>query len=454
MLPTPAQVRIKRLRSSPVGYRLARGAFWSTISELMSRALGIVTFFTIARVLGREVFGELGVIQSTVAMFGTVAGFGLGMTATKHVAELRTSDPVRAGRVIGITTLASVVTGTTLAAVMVILGPWLASSALAAPHLAATLQVSSLLLLLGAVNGAHSGAMWGFEAFRRMAVVNTWSAFLSFPIMVAATIQWGLQGAIWSLILSRAGSALLTYRALCAEAQRSDITVSYRGLRHEWTLLHSYSLPAVASGLVVMFGYWACNALLANSPNGYAELGLFNAANQWFNVLIMIPGTLGAAVLPVLAGGAESSSQSRKVLTVAMWMNAAIVVPIALVGSALSPYIMRGYGPDFGGGWPALILVFGTAVLLAIQTPVGQVIAAAGRMWLGTLMNTGWAVIFIALTWLLTADGATGLALARFLAYIAHGVWTFWFAATVLRRSSTAARATSQPAAAAVDYRS
>jgi len=37
--------------------------------------------------LGTVGFGELGVIQSTVGMFGVFAGLGLGMTATKYVAS-------------------------------------------------------------------------------------------------------------------------------------------------------------------------------------------------------------------------------------------------------------------------------------------------------------------------------------------------------------------------------
>src|ERR1022692_3038167 len=41
-------------------------------------------------------------IQSTVGMLGIFAGLGLGITATKYVAELRSHDPERAGRIIAL----------------------------------------------------------------------------------------------------------------------------------------------------------------------------------------------------------------------------------------------------------------------------------------------------------------------------------------------------------------
>jgi O-antigen/teichoic acid export membrane protein len=58
--------------------------------------------------LGKTGYGELGMIQTTVGMFGVFAGFGLGVTATKHVAEFRRSDPARAGRIIGLSSVFAV----------------------------------------------------------------------------------------------------------------------------------------------------------------------------------------------------------------------------------------------------------------------------------------------------------------------------------------------------------
>jgi O-antigen/teichoic acid export membrane protein len=91
----------KRIEASDIGIRLARGVFWSMAGAMISRGLMLVATVAVARLLGKTGYGELGMIQSTVGMFGVFAGFGLGLTATKHVAELRQSDPIRAGRILG-----------------------------------------------------------------------------------------------------------------------------------------------------------------------------------------------------------------------------------------------------------------------------------------------------------------------------------------------------------------
>ena len=58
---------------------------------LISRGLLLIATVFVARILGKIVYGEFGMIQSTVGMFGVFAGFGMGLTATKHVAEFRQS---------------------------------------------------------------------------------------------------------------------------------------------------------------------------------------------------------------------------------------------------------------------------------------------------------------------------------------------------------------------------
>src|SRR5579862_80744 len=86
-----------KLEASPVGERLVRGTFWSTAGTVVSRFLALAAAILAARIIGKVIYGELGIIQSTVGLFGTLAGFGMGTTASKFVAELRTKDPSKAG---------------------------------------------------------------------------------------------------------------------------------------------------------------------------------------------------------------------------------------------------------------------------------------------------------------------------------------------------------------------
>ena len=127
-----------------------------------------------------------------------------------------------------------------------------------------------------------------------------------------------------------------------------------------------------------------------------------------------------------------------------MLINGLCTAPVLLVLLPGSSWIMSFYGPAFSPRGAVLQVSLLSGVLLAIQTPVGNLITAFGRMWAGLFMNAGWAACFlcfahglIALGW-----GAQALAGANLAAYLVHTLWTFWFAATLLRpsqKSSTSA---------------
>jgi O-antigen/teichoic acid export membrane protein len=421
---------LARLEASEAGYRVARGAFWSFTGAVISRGLMFVASILVARILGKTSYGELGMIQSTVGMFGVFAGFSLGLTATKHVAEFRQTDPERAGRIIALAGLVALITGGLMSLGLFALAPWLAVHTINAPHLSGALRLAALMLFISALNGAQTGALAGFEAFKAIAQVNLLVGLVSFPVLLGGAYFGGTIGSIWALTINLAVNWLVNHWVLRREASRYGIAYGWRNCRQEWPVLWSFGLPAALSSMAVGPVDWACNALLVNRPNGYQEMGIYSAASQWYTMLLFLPGILGGVVLPVLSErlGCHDLALSAKTLRLAIKLNALFVLPPALVAGVVSPYIMRLYGEGFAGGWPTLVVVLLTASLFSVQAPVAQIIAASGRMWTGLLMNIGWGVVFLLGTLLLLDRGSLGVAAARALGYVAHSTWTFGFA--------------------------
>jgi O-antigen/teichoic acid export membrane protein len=149
---------------------------------------------------------------------------------------------------------------------------------------------------------------------------------------------------------------------------------------------------------------------------------------------MFVPSLLGQVILPILSHRLKAAdySESRKILSLALKANSFVLLPLALLAVASKP-LMGLYGHEFAAGWTTLILVLGSAGLLSIQMPVGQLLAASGRMWTILLMNLGWAVAFTLGTWLLVHRGAAGLASARLIAYALHAAWSFAYACFALQ---------------------
>jgi len=96
----------------------------------------------VVRLLKVEEYGELSIIRRTTAMFGIFAGFGLGLTATKYIAEFRNTDPERAGRIWGLINNTAVLTSLTASGLIILLASPISSKVLNAPHLSWLLRLS------------------------------------------------------------------------------------------------------------------------------------------------------------------------------------------------------------------------------------------------------------------------------------------------------------------------
>jgi len=414
-----------RLEASPAGERLLRGAFWSMIGSMVSRAMGLAAAILAARIVGKLVYGELGIIQTTVGMLGTLAGFGMSTTASKYVAEFRKKDPLRTGRIIALCSLASWGISLTLSAVLFFLAPWLCRHTLDAPQLTGFLRLSVPLLVVSGINGAQLGVLLVFEAFKSVARVNFITGSLNFPLVVGAALMFGLSGIICGMILAQAFGCLLNLRALRREAKRYKVEISFSTCISELPIIWRFSVPSVLTQILISAVGWVTATMLVRQPNGYSEMGSFNAANQWFNAALWLPMMICSAALPVLSEriGAADNQNSIRLLWMSVKINGLVVLPLVTLGCLASPYIMRSYGAGFNGTWPTLVAVLITAGLLSLELPIGEFLSACGRMWLGFWSNFGWGIIFLGSTMVLLERGAVGLASARMVAYFAHAIF-------------------------------
>lgn len=427
-----------RITAVPFARRLARGAFWVLVGAVAARVLRMPISIILARLMGPTKYGELGIVSGSIDLFATFAGFGLGLTATKYVAEFRTRDPLRAGRILAASTVVAAVSGAIFAIALVAIAPVLAARTLANPHLTGPLRIGAVAMLFSAMNGAQMGALYGFEAFKIVAYLQAALGVLDLPFMLAGYFLGGLNGVLWGMACSRLSAWLLMGFALRAEARRNGVHIVFDHWKHELAVLWHFSVPAALAGVMVMPVNWICSTILVNQPRGYAAMGIFSAANQWNSVLLFLPVVLGSGLLPILSDrmGERDGRSSRKILKVMMQLNGIIVVPCAIGMSLFSPWIMHMYGQGYRDAWSTLIATVWAAAVIAILTPVGDVIAASGRMWLGLLMNAGWALIYIIATVLLVRWGSLGLASARLIAYAVHATWASAFAYRLIARNS------------------
>ena len=423
--PAFLRLNLNKIRNSQIGYRLARGVFWSMAGAVISRGLMFAAWVFVARILNKTGYGELGMIQSTIGMFGVIAGFGLGLTSTKYVAEFRSTDPVRAGQIIGFSGLVAMVTGGLMAVGLFFFAPWLAEHSIKAPHLAGVLRIGALILFVNSLNGAQTGALSGFEAFKTIACVNLFISLVSFPLLVGGAYLGGLTGAVWALGINLCFNWLLNHLALNKEARRYKVPITFRKCRNELSILWRFSLPAVLGAAMIGPIVWVCNAMLVNKPGGYEEMGIFTATIIFQNLLLFAAGMLDAPLLSIVANaGSNVSERLSTVNILSTWiLGVVFAVPLLCFPEVAqlvfgSDYYTHHFQIAFS------LVVFCTSIM-AYKAGLTRIIVANNILWWGFFSNALWGIILIVSTLFLIHLGAPGLAASFVIAYMSQTLILF-----------------------------
>jgi len=420
----------KRIAMLPVGSLRSRflvGSFWALTGTILSQGLQLAATIVVARWLGKTAYGQIGIVKGTVGMCGVFVGLGLGLTAVKYVSEYRVEDPARAGRVASLTMTVALISGVLVSGALILVAPWLATHTLASPSVATPLRIGAGLLFFGEVNGVQLGILSGLEAFGPMARVSLWSGLWSFPITVAGAALWGVDGAISGLVVSLVVNCVLTHLVLRRETARLGISFSHFATWEESAILWKFSAPAFLASAVVTPATWICSTMLVNRPNGYAEMGVYTAADQWRNVVIFLPGIISRVVLPILSShskdSVEGDSRFSNALDAGFSVGVLVAFPAIAALSFGGSLIAKFYGADFAAMRYPLAGLLYAAGAIALGTPVGSAVQAKGAMWFGFLNNLAWGLLLVGFFRLVFFErGAMGLSLAWAFSYLVLAV--------------------------------
>ncbi|MEO8099670.1 MAG: oligosaccharide flippase family protein [Acidobacteriota bacterium] len=401
---------------------LLHGASWSVAAAVVARSSNLAALIICARLLPQERFGEVAIIQGTVGMFGPLAGLGLSATTTKFLAEYRTADRLRAGRILALSLAMAAIAGLMMTGALILFAPQLAARGLAAPQLSGSLVAASGLLLFGVFEAVQTGALVGFEAFSRIARLSCWNGLLSIPVIVLLTYLYGSQGALAGLTLSVALSCLLNWIALRAACRRYDVHPTFKGCSSERHVLLSFSLPSYLSGLLVAPATWLTSAYLVNQPGGYSEMALFGAADRFRYLLIFLPLAASRIAIPALSRYRSSGDHDgyRSAFRWNLIFGLLTTVVPALACIALSRFLMSWYGVDFRKGWPVLSILALSAIPTVLNTQLGSALLSNNRAWSRTVADMVLTIVFLSVAWVaIPRWGSVGLAGSFVLAYSA-----------------------------------
>jgi O-antigen/teichoic acid export membrane protein len=388
-----------------------------------------------ARFLGASHFGELAIILATTNLLTTLFAAGLGMTASRYVAEHRDSDPKRAGAIIGLSWATSIVVGAATTLLVLLLAPWLSREILHASGLSSALSLAGAVMFFAALNGSQVGTLSGLEAFHRVAFGNLVRGTGMILFVVIGAALGGVTGALLGHVAAGAVTALFYQIAVRRECAARSIVISYTFGREDLRILWQFTFPVLLTNLCFAPAAWWSNVLLANK-SGYSEAGVFNATLHWQLLIMFFSNAISNIGLPMLSNlrSERDPAKYKRCLALNFLLTSAPAITMAVPVAICSPLIMRLYGPAFEHGATALALISLAAVLSAINIPVGHAIWSLDATMSAVLLALLRSGALVISSYALAQAGATGLAGAYVIMGVVQTAATVPFMAWILRR--------------------
>ena len=408
-----------------IARRIARGSFWTVLGTGSGRVLNLVALIFAGRLLGAEGFGEFGLVQSTLSLFGMFAGAALGAAATRFIAATHRTDPERTGRIVGLVTGSALLSAGFFAVAIIAVAPWLARVVLEAPDLTSAVALGAALVGVGVLRGVQDATLAGFEAFRRIALLRVIEGAATLALIPLLVARFGPAGGIAVLTLGLAIAFLPGLHFVRQELRAHGLVPRWRGALSEWRLLRDFSAPSLLANTMATPVLWLCMLLLSRAPDGFAEVGVYNAAYQWHGPLVFVPMAIASVSLPILAQTWDQGDRVafRRVFAKVLGFGTLIALVPALAVSGLSPVIMAAYGSRFESGDTVLVLLALAAPLHVASNVANSAIQSIDCAWhLVPLAVMRGAVTIVLATLLISGQGGEGLAVAFFCGHFLRAV--------------------------------
>lgn len=363
-------------------------------------AIGFATSVITARALGPDGRGRY---FAVVTLAGIVAQFGnLGLSSSNTYLAAR--EPSLSWGLVANGLWVCLATGLVTAAVLA------AFSVEWSTRLGVTPGILWAVCLLGPAILGFTFASSVLVANLRFRALNWWQVTNASIAMIALGACALLGAGVGTFVIAT------TFAAVVA-AIGASASVAGTGQR-----IAGFNIPLFRRGigfalrayLALLFGYLlqrvAVGFLAACARPG--DIGIFSVASQIYDVLIIVPTTIGLVLFPTLIKQQDGRRETTlQILGVTMVLMVGACMVLAWVGDWLIP---RVFGRDFSPSFTVLLCLLPGAMLISIITVLSQYLVAGGfPSTLVLLWAAGLAICMATSAPLISRYGAAGAAAAQ-----------------------------------------
>lgn len=355
--------------------KLAKDSFWSIFGNGLGNLLLLIAGIIIARFLGKDLYGEYGIVKTTMFYIAAFSTFGLGYTSTKFISEYKGKDARQIRAIIQASFRITLVSSVSMCILLFLFAQPLADF-INAPQLAISFRFLGLILICRALGTTGTGLLAGLKKFKELGFNNITSGIVMFVTAIPFTYYWGLKGALLSLLLSQ--FCLSTLNLILVGKAYKLFPVSNVFFTKK---LLTFSFPVALQELSYTICNWGAMLILTKYAS-LGELGIYSATVQWNAIILFIPGLLSNVILSYLSENTDDTLKHKEIIKKMLFINfISAFIPFFIV-FILSGIITSMYGKTFQGMQAVLNITIFQTIITTLTNVFQSNLISKGLNWL------------------------------------------------------------------------
>lgn len=365
-----------KLKFFDIKNKLFADSFWALLGNVIYKGLLLLSGIIIARILGKDIFGEFSIIKSTFVSLALLSSFGLGYTVTKFISDYKERKPDKLHGIFFYSQKIVLILSSVVCLIVILNSQKIAVNILENSSLEYFVKYASVLIILNCLNLLYVGFLAGLGLFKKMAKINATIGLIAFVLLTSLTYFFGIKGALLALAIVQLINVVINYIVIKKNLPKP---LYKKDLKTQQSIV-KYSIPIALQEAVYASISWLVSYLIIYYSS-YGELGLYTAAIQLNAIILFIPGILRNVVLSHLSGVSNNKLEHNNVLNTILKLNIIVTLIPCLLIFVFNHYVSNLYGETFIGLERLIRLAIFTTVFISISNVYAQAYMSKNLNW-------------------------------------------------------------------------
>jgi O-antigen/teichoic acid export membrane protein len=333
-----------------------------------------------ARFLSQDEFGQFSMLRNTISMIEGIISGTLGSPMIKRVAETNQDKSSNFNIVIKSLFIINIVISLIFSIIIFILAPYIVEIFFKnETSMIHGLYIGCIILIATTLSGLIQKIFIGIEKYQKLAIASIYTSLISFPIIVGLIYLYNFNGALFGIVIYFSIDFIFKYyqfrKLNIYEKKETDFTQ----IKSEAIKLLLFSYPLLGSIIISSTAFWYARVMIVQS-DGFAAIGIFDAAFQWLTIIMVITGATTSVVLPMFSKNTKNKKEFSKVLWINLLVNFIISACFAIIFIFFSKEIMSIYGEQYIKGYEILIILSITSIFYSLSSILNKVFISKGNI--------------------------------------------------------------------------